>query len=110
FHLLPPVFGAVRPATDPASQRGHGVNDVTDRSCWSGDRNCGAGRLSCQISPDTDDDHPMASLRNAELFGAHDEVRRTHRLLQAGLTVFDPNGPQLVLMAMAAAEGGKVLH
>lgn len=64
----------------------------------------GISGLAREVGPDPDNDHPMAPLRNSECLGAHDEVRRLCRLLQAGLAILDPDGAQFVLMAVARAE------
>jgi len=52
----------------------------------------------------------VATLRDSEGLGAHDEIRRLRRLLQAGLAILDPDGPKFVVMGMTRAERRQILH
>ena len=108
--LSAPGSRVVAPAADTASQGGHRFDDIADGPRHPGHIDLRIGGPSCEVRTDPNDDHPVATLRNTKRLGAHDEIRRLCRLLQAGLAILDPDGTKFVVMGMARAERGQILH
>lgn len=52
----------------------------------------------------------MATLRDSERLGAHDEIRGLCRLVQAGFAILYPDGTKFVVMGVTRAERGQILH
>ena len=103
---IAPKLLVVATATDATPKNGHVSNRILHGARSPGDLNSGATGPASQVRADTDDDHPVPSLWNAEFFGANNEIGRPRRFLQAGLPIFNADCAKFVKMAASGAQRG----
>lgn len=83
---------------------------MTDRSGLSRNGDRGIRGPARQIRADPDNNHPVATLRDAERLGPNYEVGRLHRFLEAGFAIHDSDGTQFVVMIAPGTKRRQILH